>query len=151
MDLSELKKLLKLFENSKVSELELEQDGSRLLLKKGGASYVAPAPHAVVTPVTEISPPAPPPSGAKPATDSKNHIAVSPMVGTFYRTPSPTSPSFVEEGDHINKGQALCIIEAMKLMNEIESEVSGKIVRIFPENGKPVEFGEKLFEIEIGS
>ena len=69
------------------------------------------------------------------------------MVGTFYRSPSPGGPPFVEEGDTVRKGQVLCIIEAMKLMNDIESEVSGKIVNIFPEMGKPVEFGEPLFEI----
>ncbi len=148
MDISELKKLLKLFENSKVSELELEQDGSRVLLKKGGAPNASSPPPVAAT---AVAPSPQPLTLLEPVADSKNHIAVSPMVGTFYRTPSPTSPPFVEEGDHINKGQALCIIEAMKLMNEIESEVSGKIVRIFPENGKPVEFGEKLFEIETGS
>ncbi len=77
------------------------------------------------------------------------HIITSPIVGTFYRSPNPESPVFVNEGDRISKGQVLCIIEAMKLMNEIESEVDGIVVRIFPSNGQPVEYGEKLFAVKV--
>jgi len=81
------------------------------------------------------------------AASSTNHILTSPMVGSFYRAPSPTSPVFVNEGDIVQKGQVICIVEAMKLMNEIESDAAGRVVKIFPENGKPVEFEEPLFEI----
>jgi acetyl-CoA carboxylase biotin carboxyl carrier protein len=77
------------------------------------------------------------------------HIITSPIVGTYYRAPNPESPSFVNEGDRISKGKVLCIIEAMKLMNEIESEVDGTLVKIYPQNGQPVEYGEKLFAVKV--
>lgn len=149
MNISELKKLIKLFENSKISELELDQEGSRIVLKKGSgySSPAAPAHTHVVAP--SIAETALPGVGMDHAeTRSKYRVITSPMVGTFYRSPSPTAPPFVEEGNSVQKGHVICIIEAMKLMNEIESEISGKVVKIFPENGKPVEFGEPLFEID---
>lgn len=151
MDLAELRKLIRLFEDSKISELELEREGSRVRLHKNNPAAPAQysAPPAVVASVATHHP-APAVASPEPqAPVSVNHIVLSPMVGTFYRSPSPTSPSFVEEGDVIRKGQTLCIIEAMKLMNEIDSEVSGKIIKIFPESGKPVEFNEPLFEIAV--
>jgi acetyl-CoA carboxylase biotin carboxyl carrier protein len=77
------------------------------------------------------------------------HIITSPIVGTFYRAPNPESPSFVSEGDRISVGKVLCIVEAMKLMNEIESEVEGTLVRIYPQNGQPIEYGEKLFAVRV--
>ena len=77
------------------------------------------------------------------------HIITSPIVGTFYRSPNPESPAFVTEGDRITKGKVLCIVEAMKLMNEIESDIEGSIVRIYPQNGQPIEYGEKLFAVKI--
>ncbi len=159
MNLSDLKKLIKVFETSEVAELELEQDGSRVLLKKagaGGAPAVFSAPQAIHPHL----------QGTAIAETSLHHVGgdakvetpnphykeiMSPMVGTFYRAGSPTADPFVEAGDTVRKGQVLCIIEAMKLMNEIESEIEGKIVRIFPENGAPVEFGEPLFEIDPGA
>jgi acetyl-CoA carboxylase biotin carboxyl carrier protein len=150
MDLAELKKLIRLFEDSKISELELEREGSRVRLSKD--SPYAPAPYPVHHPVAASMAAhhsAPAPAQAAQAPVSANHIILSPMVGTFYRSAAPTTPSFVEEGDIIRKGQTLCIIEAMKLMNEIESEVAGKIVKIFPESGKPVEYNEPLFEIAV--
>lgn len=150
MDLAELKKLIRLFEDSKISELELEREGSRVRLSKD--SMAAPAQYLAHPPiVANVAAPhvAQAPAPAAQAPVSLNHIILSPMVGTFYRSPSPTTPSFVEEGDVVRKGQTLCIIEAMKLMNEIDSEVSGKIVKIFPESGKPVEFNEPLFEIAV--
>jgi acetyl-CoA carboxylase biotin carboxyl carrier protein len=151
MNLSEIKKLIRLFEGSDIDELEVEQDGARVLMKK---AQVTMQPQALPTaPVQTIHAqpvepaPAPPRETETKPTDGGS-ITNSPMVGTFYRSPSPTTPSFVEVGDIVNPGQTLCIIEAMKLMNEIECEVAGKVTRIFPENGKPVEFGEPLFEIE---
>ena len=150
MDLAELKKLIRLFEDSKVSELELEREGSRVRLSKD--SLYAPAPYPAHPPVVANSAahhPATAPATQAQAPVSANHIILSPMVGTFYRSAAPATPAFAEEGDVIRKGQALCIIEAMKLMNEIESEVAGKIVKIFPESGKPVEYNEPLFEIAV--
>jgi acetyl-CoA carboxylase biotin carboxyl carrier protein len=150
MDLAELKKLIRLFEDSKISELELEREGSRVRLSKD--SPYAPAPYPAHPPVVgglAAHHAAPAPVASAQAPVSANHIILSPMVGTFYRSAAPTTPSFVEEGDVIRKGQTLCIIEAMKLMNEIESEVAGKIVKIFPESGKPVEYNEPLFEIAV--
>ncbi len=158
MNIGDLKKLIRLFESSSVSELSLEQDGSKVVLKKGGDF----TPAAAVQPATPVSP-APNPHVVGPslaesalpgvgntpvATQSKYRVIASPMVGTFYRTSSPTSQPYTDEGKTVRKGDVLCIIEAMKLMNEIESEVGGKIIRIFPENGKPVEYGEPLFEID---
>jgi acetyl-CoA carboxylase biotin carboxyl carrier protein len=151
MDLAELKKLIRLFEDSKISELELEREGSRVRLSKD--SPFAPAPYPshppVMAGVAAHHPPAAPATVAEQAAVSANHILLSPMVGTFYRSASPATPAFVEEGDVIRKGQTLCIVEAMKLMNEIDSEVSGRIVKIFPESGKPVEYNEPLFEIAV--
>jgi len=150
MDLAELKKLIRLYEDSDISELELEREGSRVRLSKASLSASAPYPahHAVVA-NTAAHHPATAPAAAEQAPVSANHIILSPMVGTFYRSAAPGTPPFVEEGDVVRKGQTLCVIEAMKLMNEIESEVSGRIVRIFPESGKPVEYNEPLFEIAV--
>ena len=83
------------------------------------------------------------------ASEAGLHIITSPIVGTFYRSPNPESPAFVSEGDRITKGKVLCIVEAMKLMNEIESDIEGSIVRIYPQNGQPIEYGEKLFAVKI--
>ena len=155
MNLSELKKLIKLFENSKISELELDQDGSKVVLKKDGGLPaplpLAPAPTPIHTHVVapSIAESALPGVGEDHEEGgSKYRVIAAPMVGTFYRSPSPTAPPFLEEGDSVQKGQVLCIIEAMKLMNEIDSEITGKIIKIFPESGTPVEFGEPLFEVE---
>lgn len=97
---------------------------------------------------------APPPaaasmvSTAEAGIDESLHVITSPIVGTFYRAPNPESPIFVNEGDRVSKGSVLCIIEAMKLMNEIESDVAGVVVKVFPQNGQPVEYGEKLFAVK---
>lgn len=144
MDISELKKLIRLFENSKITELEIEQKNARVRLKKGRGQKPAQESAPPVEPVAPVQA-----DTALPEKVSDHHVIAAPMVGAFFRAPSPGSPSFVEEGDTVRKGQVLCVIEAMKLMNEIESEVAGKIAKIYPENGKPVEFGEKLFDIEF--
>jgi acetyl-CoA carboxylase biotin carboxyl carrier protein len=91
---------------------------------------------------------APPPAPPQAPTDENLHVMTSPIVGTFYRSPNPEAPVFVNVGDRVSKGQVLCIIEAMKLMNEIESDVDGRVAVIYPQNGQPVEYGEKLFGIE---
>ncbi len=154
MNFSDLKKLIRLFENSKISELEVEQEGLRVQIKKGSQPpttiEVHPEqPHVPAEAVTEAqtshSSRTPVPEGE---IGAGGHLIKAPMVGTFFRAPSPTSPPYIEEGDIVRKGQTLCIIEAMKLMNEIESDIDGRVARIFTLNGKPVEYDEPLIEIE---
>lgn len=149
MNLDEIKKLIRLVEKSGIDELEVEEDGKRIKVSKGGiqqAKVKAINEHIRI----EASPPAPETKEPKqpPAEDKKYHNIKSPMVGTLYRAPAEESEPFVKEGDVVKKGQVVCIIEAMKLMNEIESDVHGRIVQILPENGTPVEFGEVLFKID---
>ncbi len=156
MNLSDIKKLIKLFENSDVSELEVEQEGLRVQMRKGGAdnspqqisTIISPHPSAQITDAQNTAATSDQPVQTPETGSPKGYIIKSPMVGSFFRSPSPTAPPYVEEGDLVRSGHVLCIIEAMKLMNEIESDVEGKIVKIFPENGKPVEYDEPLFEIE---
>jgi acetyl-CoA carboxylase biotin carboxyl carrier protein len=139
--------------------LEIESAGMRLKIE-GRRSEPAPQPHAEfeapraqARPATSTnvstapSTLAPAPEAPQESEDSW-HIVTSPIVGTFYRAPNPETPPFVETGDRVTKGKVLCIIEAMKLMNEIESDGDGVVVRIFPQNGQPVEYGEKLFALK---
>jgi acetyl-CoA carboxylase biotin carboxyl carrier protein len=161
MDLDQLKQILALVREHELSEFEIEQGGLRLKVRKdaSGAMVAHPAP-AVAPPTLTVAPPAPPPaaSGAAPAPaaappaeaeeeDVELAVVKSPIVGTFYRSAEPNSPSFVEIGSRVKKGQVLCIIEAMKLMNEIDSEHDGVIVNIYIENGQPVQYGERMFAI----
>ena len=154
MNLKELKELIEMLKDTDISELEIERSGVKVRLRKGGDVTFHPTmprmeypPAAIVAPAL---PRAPAPAAEKPAEPVKtNQIKVtSPIVGTFYRSSSPDKPPYVEVGDTVKKGQVLCIIEAMKLMNEIESETAGKIVQILVENGQPVEYGQPLFVIE---
>src|SRR5512135_3122525 len=156
MNLKEIKELIDLLKGTDVTELELEKAGSKVRIKVGPQ---AQAPPVVVEHVAVGAPSAPAlslpqPPAAEPAAPQaeepqKNVVVVtSPIVGTFYRSPSPDSPVYVEVGDVVKTGQVLCIIEAMKLMNEIEAEVNGKVVAILVENAQPVEYGEPLFHIE---
>ena len=154
MNLKELKELIEILKNSDISELEIERSGVKVRLRKGGDVTFHPAmprmeypPSAIVAP--SLAEPERPASGAGPAAAASNQIKVaSPIVGTFYRANSPEKPPYVEVGDVVKKGQVLCIIEAMKLMNEIESETAGKVVQVLVENGQPVEYGQALFVIE---
>ncbi len=154
MNLKELKELIEMLKGTDISEVEIERSGVKVRLRKGGDVTFHPAmprmeypPAAIVAPAV-IEPAAP--AQEKPAEQPKsNQIKVtSPIVGTFYRSSSPDKPPDVEVGDVVKKGQVLCIIEAMKLMNEIESETAGKVVQISVENGNPVEYGQPLFVIE---
>ena len=156
MNLKELKELIEMLRNSDISELEIERSGVKIRLRKGGDVTFHPTmprmeypPSAIVAPsVIETAKPAaeqPQPPVEAPVNQIK---VTSPIVGTFYRSSSPDKPAYVEVGDVVKKGQVLCIIEAMKLMNEIESEVSGKVVQALVENGQPVEYGQALFAIE---
>ena len=156
MRFSEIKKFVLLVEQSEISELEIIQDGVTLRIKKelsGAPTAVAsPIPQTVMTPASSIqpAPSAPLPTTASPPAEEKIALieVKSPIVGTFYRASSPEAEPYVQVGDRVKPGQVLCIIEAMKLMNEIECETGGKIAEICGENGKPVEFGQVLFLIE---
>lgn len=145
MDLRKIKTLIDLVQESGISELEITEGEEKVRISRHGAQnfgqmpmmmQAAPAVAAVAVPVAA---PTPPPTG---------HTLKSPMVGTFYRSPSPGSSSFVEIGQTVAKGQTLCIIEAMKLLNEIESDAAGVVKSILVENGQPVEYGQPLFIIE---
>ena len=146
MDLKEIKALIDLMKKNGLTAFEMEKDGFRIALAKEGAyapamTYTAPAPVA--------SAPAPAPAAAaeaKPAVSGKE--ITSPMVGTFYTSPSPESPSFVSVGQTVTPDTVVCIIEAMKVMNEIKAEVSGVITEVAAENGQPVQFGQALFRIK---
>src|SRR5215831_16042982 len=156
MTIDEIKELLQLFNDSGVGELELERGGDRLRLRKVPPEGAAGAPP----PVTIIPLPATPPATAQaleapahapekpPEPEPEQILVKSPIVGTFYEASSPDASPFVQVGDAVEPGQVLCIIESMKLMNEIEAEVAGTIAAKLVENGKPVEYGEALFAIQ---
>jgi len=147
LDLKVLKRVLKFMEDAGLVELDVEMGDVKIRLRKAGAGGVQVVPS--VAPVLPPPPPAPVVPAAAPVPAAFSGITVkSPMVGTFYRAPSPTSPLFVNVGDVVKEGQTLCIIEAMKLMNEIKAEKPGKVLRILIENGQPVEFDTVLFELE---
>lgn len=155
IDYEELRKLISLLEEKNLTQFELEVEGFKIKLSRSLGNSSGPA--------QVIFNPAMPEAAAKimatngdipaptPAEDKNIHYVTSPMVGTFYRAPSPTSPPFVDIGDPVKKGQTLCIVEAMKLMNEIECDVNGLVVDILVENGKPVEYGQKLFAIKVSA
>jgi acetyl-CoA carboxylase biotin carboxyl carrier protein len=170
MEVRELKTLLALMQDFGLVELEIEDKKGKVRLVRAGAaaSATAPPPAGVAASSKEIAARAfelrTGKEASKPATSSGNgargseppaiaenqKLIASPMVGTFYRAASPDSDPFVEEGDSVRKGQALCIIEAMKMMNEIEADAGGRIVRILCENGQPIEYGQPLMVLEIG-
>jgi acetyl-CoA carboxylase biotin carboxyl carrier protein len=157
--LGDVTRLVDSLEGSDVRTLVWSRGGEKVVIRRGPAPVQmvaqapAPAPLPVVAqvaaPVPAAAPAAAPaPKAAEKAPEKPGHMVTSPFVGTFYRAPSPDSPPFADVGTVVKKGQVLCIVEAMKLMNEIESEVEGKIVEIYVLNATPVEFGEKLFRIE---
>ncbi len=151
MDLRKLKKLIDLVEESGISELELTEGEEKVRISRAMAPGVAPVTQYVAAPAPVAATPAPAAAAAAPAAapaealDGK--VVKSPMVGTFYRASSPDANPFVDVGSSVSTGDTLCIIEAMKLLNEIESEYAGVIKKIFVENGQPVEYGEPLFLI----
>ncbi|MDE1981521.1 MAG: acetyl-CoA carboxylase biotin carboxyl carrier protein [Betaproteobacteria bacterium] len=150
MDLRKLKKLIDLVEESGIAELEITEGEEKVRIAKAGSghAYVTAHPgHYALPPQAAAAPVAPVASAEAPPAEEEGHVVKSPMVGTFYRSPSPGSPPFVELGQSITEGQTLCIIEAMKLLNEIESDVSGTVKRILVENGQPIEYGQPLFII----
>lgn len=142
MDIKQLEKIIALMEASSLSELDITEKDSRILLKRELTQTVA-APVHVSQPVTAPEPKAKTESTPK----HSGHLVKSPMVGTLYRSPSPSSPAFVEVGQAVKKGDVICIIEAMKMMNQIEADKSGVIEAILSEDGQPVEFDQALFTI----
>jgi acetyl-CoA carboxylase biotin carboxyl carrier protein len=161
VDVAELERLLGFMDKHTLEEFEYERDGLRIRLKKAsahpqGGLRVFPAPEIVVSgaqaaPHASAAAPAPSAPREAAAADAGRsddlHVVKSPIVGTFYASATPGGEPFIAVGAHVEQGQVLCIIEAMKLMNEIESDVAGDVVRIFVENGQPVEYGEPLFGI----
>ena len=152
MDLRKLKKLIDLVQESGIGEIEITEGEEKVRISRQmtGAPVLmaAPSMQPMALGMQGTGPSAGTPEAQTPAAEPKGHTLKSPMVGTFYRAPSPGAPSFVEIGQAVSKGQTLCIIEAMKLLNEIESDVSGTIKTILVENGQPVEYGQPLFVIE---
>ena len=156
MDLDQLNQIFALVREHDLAEFELEQDGVRLKLRRAAAGTPAPAAVAAAPPAAQVqTAPASqtvPVASALPVGELAEEIELavvkSPIVGTFYRSPEPGAPPFVEVGATIKKGQVLCVIEAMKLMNEIDAECDGEIVNIYVENGQPVQYGERLFAIK---
>jgi acetyl-CoA carboxylase biotin carboxyl carrier protein len=164
LDLKELKEILQILEEKEITDFELEEEGMKLRIRKGpspsanhasapGAPLVATVLPSLGIPVpaaVPLAPPAPASAATAPSAPEEEAgvtVVKSPIVGTFYRTPDPSAPPFVDVGDRVRVGQVLCIIEAMKLMNEIEAEVAGELVKVHRESGQPVQYGEPLFSI----
>jgi acetyl-CoA carboxylase biotin carboxyl carrier protein len=149
MDLRKLKKLIDLVQESGIGEIEITEGEEKVRISRqpaGGAPTIMATPHMQMP--LSVMPGGGAPQAPAQAEEPTGHTLKSPMVGTFYRAPSPGAPTFVEVGQSVTKGQTLCIIEAMKLLNEIESDVAGTIKAILVENGQPVEYGQPLFLIE---
>ena len=157
MDIRKVKKLIELLEESGIGEIEIKEGEESVRISRGVTGAPAPMPAATYAapppvPAAPVAPapapataPAAEPEAAAPAT--AGHVVNSPMVGTFYRSPSPSSPSFVEVGKTVKVGDVLCIVEAMKMMNQIEADVAGTVEAVLVENGEPVEFDQPLFSI----
>ena len=149
MDLRKLKTLIDLVSESNVSELEItEADGKVRIVKAGAAPVVMSMPVAAPAVAAAAAAPVAAPAVEPAIPEDTGHVVKSPMVGTFYRASSPGAKSFAEVGDSVKEGQPVCIIEAMKIMNEIEADMEGTITKILVENGQPVEYGQPLFVIE---
>jgi acetyl-CoA carboxylase biotin carboxyl carrier protein len=151
MTIKEIKEILELFNDSGVGEMEVQRGENRVRLRRAGMDVVVPVAPPVAAPVTAPVPAAAPALAAAPPAPAAEESGVtvkSPIVGTYYESPSPDAAAFVKVGDTVAAGQVLCIIESMKLMNEIESEVAGTIAAKLVDNGRPVEFGQPLFTIK---
>ncbi len=148
IDLNQLKALFETLKESEISEFEYEDEKVRLRIGRGGPVITAAAPVYAAHAPQGASGGAAPAIAAAAIDEASIAYVTSPFVGTFYRSPSPDAPPFVNPGSSIREGQTLCIVEAMKLMNEIEADCTGTIVDILVENGKPVEYGQKLFKVQ---
>ncbi len=150
-DLNQVRELLAILNQTDIEELSLKSSDFELTIRKGSSSVSVQTSAPSLVPAASITAVSIPAASSAPVVD-KNWVEVtSPMVGTFYRSPAPDEPSFVDVGDTIRKGQTICIIEAMKLMNELEAEVNGEVMEILVENGKPIEFGQPLMRVKPGS
>src|SRR5512145_2409435 len=148
MDLRKLKKLIDLVQESGIAELEITEGEEKVKIVKGGVVTVAAAQPIAIAPAAVPAAAAASPAAvaaAEPEPGQEGHVVKAPMVGTFYRSPSPDAKAFVEVGQAVKEGDTICIIEAMKLMNEIEADASGVVKAILVENGQPVEYGQPLF------
>lgn len=158
MNLEDIKQILDLVREHDLQEFELERDGLKVRVRKAGHDvvYAAPpmqmaqAPTAAAAPAAVPALTAPVLASADEGESVNLAVIKSPIVGTFYRSSEPGAPAFIGVGDMVKKGQVLCIIEAMKLMNEIESDCEGEVAAVYVENGKPVQFGERLFAVKVG-
>jgi acetyl-CoA carboxylase biotin carboxyl carrier protein len=154
MDIRKIKKLIELLEESGIAEIEIKEGEEGVRISRMPAAHAAAQPLQVLThaPAAAPVPPAPAPAAAAPsapaAARTNEHVVTAPMVGTFYSAPSPGAKAFVEIGDEVKPGQVLCIIEAMKMMNQIEADRGGRVTSIMAKSGDPVEFGQPLFVIE---
>jgi acetyl-CoA carboxylase biotin carboxyl carrier protein len=159
MNLKEIKELIQFLKEEDIAEFELERGDVKIRIKRGGADnapptdriiavHPAPVPSVHMPPTTAPAQPAMAAPPSEPARAEEGlHIVRSPIVGTYYESPSPGAPPFVKPGDSVEAGQVLCIVEAMKLMNEIEADVAGEIVKCMVKNGQPIEYGQELFAI----
>ncbi len=149
MDIRKVKKLIELLEASDIAEIEIHEGEESVRISRHGT---LPPPPVAPAPPAAAAPPAPPPSATAEAEEKEpemeGHVIRSPMVGTFYRAPTPGAKPFVTEGQSVKPGDTLCIIEAMKILNQIESDTAGVVKRILVENGQPVEYNQPLFIIE---
>ena len=159
MDIKEIREILKLMDKHGIQDLSLQRGENRLRLRKGGwvdesaqvryREVTVPEAPVRQAPAAAPEPSAPAPAGETLTVGERQFLVTSPIVGTFYRAPSPESPPYVNVGDTVSKGTVLCIVEAMKIMNEIECEVSGKVSSMLVENAQPVEYGQPLFIIDL--
>lgn len=159
MDLKDIKAIIDLMKKNDLAEFQMEKEGFKIRIKRGPEGYipsvVRPAENVATQPLALAAPPATAPAPATfsaqaPVAPANVKEIVSPMVGTFYRAPSPDAAHFVEVGQQVDEETVVCIIEAMKVMNEIKAEVKGTIIEASAENGKPVEFGQPLFKVKAG-
>ena len=152
MNVKEIKEILEMMETYGLQEFEFEKNGTKVKLSKSASGAITVSPHSFAAPLaSQAAVPAPTATGEAPATpvdDPNTHIVRSPMVGTFYSSPSPDKPPFAQKNQDVKSDEVLCIVEAMKLMNEIKSEVSGKVIEVLVESGTPVEFDQPLFKIQ---
>jgi len=153
MDIKQIQDLIRFVSKSGVNEVSIEQEGFKITIKTNQAATIVnatiPEAHHVAAPAPVAAAPAAPAPAAEPVADTSKYVTIkSPMIGTFYRSASPEKPLFVNVGDEIKPGSVLCIIEAMKLFNEIEAEISGRIVKILVDNASPVEYDQPLFLVE---
>ncbi len=153
MDIRKVKKLIELLEESNIDEIEIKEGEESVRISRHMAQWAATAPPPAYAPQQPQPAPAVPPAAQAPAPapapepQAEGHVIKSPMVGTFYRSPAPSSPSFVEVGQQVKVGDVICIVEAMKMMNQIEADTAGRIEAILVENGEPVEFDQPLISI----